>query len=48
MNKLSKTTIYQKLYNGNVNKIDKNLSTFIKHKKTISKQYKHDPIEFEY
>lgn len=48
MQKLDKQAIYSELYNGDINKIDKNLSKFIKRKKIISKQDKSDPIEFEY
>lgn len=48
MKKLSRQQIYRNLYNGDINKIDKNLSIFIKNKKIISKQDHSDPIEFEY
>lgn len=48
MKKLNKQSIYSELYNGDINKIDKNLSKFIRCKKIISKQDKSDPIEFEY
>lgn len=48
MKKLSKSQIYNNLYNGDINKIDKNLSKFIKNKNIISNIHKNDPIEFEY
>lgn len=48
MKKLDRQSIYNDLYCGDINKIDKNLSIFIKKKKLISKLDKSDPIEFEY
>ena len=48
MKKLNSDQIYKNLYYGNINKIDKNLSIFIKQKEILSKQNKTDPNEFEY
>ena len=48
MKKLTKNQIYNKLYNGSLADIDKNLSVFIKHKTLISKNNKLDPPEFKY
>ncbi len=48
MSKITKKSVYNALYTCKLKDIDKQLSTFIKHKKLLSKNSTTPPDEFEY